>query len=584
ERQWSKDKIMTESLNSIYFGEGAYGIEAAARTYFSSQPEYRGCGEGEGAPTCASQLLPWDAALLAGIISSPAAYSPIANPNDATARRNLVLQKMTEQGSITDEEYTQYSQQPIPHEDDIAPPEENSEAPYFTSWLRQQVVDHYGAGEAFGGGLTITSTLDLDLQREVEGIVSSTLAAIEPTAAVVVLDNETAGVRAMVGGSDYSRAPFNLATQGRRQPGSAFKPFTLVTALSEGHSSGQVFTSAPQRIPFEHPVRKKNGEIETVNEIFKVNNYEDQYLGSASIATATTFSDNSVYAQIGNAVGWKDVSDTAEVMGIETRVPSNPAMVLGGLKHGVTPLEMAHAYNTLAQDGYRTSGSLAASAGGPLAIQKVTEDEDDDGVVDEGEDTVETTDGDAGENRTETDEVLDPAVAAEAKTLLTSVVTSGTGENAATEEPTWGKTGTTDDNGDAWFCGATDEITVCVWVGHANSVTPMETEYAGAPVDGGTFPALIFSDVVAAWEALQASGETGDGPDGATDDDEDATSGGTETVVPEAPVAPAEEAAAPVAGGGGGDGEPESAAPADEGGGASGAPATAPTDGGVSAG
>jgi penicillin-binding protein 1A len=446
------------------------------------------------------------------------------------------------------------------------------------------VVDHYGAGEAFGGGLLVTSTLDLDLQREVEGIVSSRLAAIEPTASVVVLDNQTAGVRAMVGGPDYSRAPFNLATQGRRQPGSAFKPFTLVTALSEGHSSGEVFTSAPQRIPFEHPVRKKNGEIEVVNEIFEVHNYEDQYLGSASIASATTYSDNSVYAQIGNAVGWKDVSDTAEVMGIESRVPSNPAMVLGGLKHGVTPLEMAHAYNTLANDGYRVSGTLAASDGGPLAIQKVTEDENDSGTVDEDEDTVETSDGDSGENKTESEEVIDPGVAGEAKTLLTSVVTSGTGENAATTESAWGKTGTTDNNGDAWFCGATDEITVCVWVGHADSVTPMETEFAGAPVDGGTYPALIFSDVVNAWESLQDAGEVGDGPDGAADDDEDATDGGGTVIPDEATVAPATEAPAPEAEGGGG-GAPESAAPAGGGGESSSAPAApAPTDGGVSAG
>ncbi len=587
ERQWSKDKVMTEYLNSIYFGEGAYGIEAAARTFFGTKPEYRGCGEGEGAPTCASQLLPWDAALLAGIISSPAAYSPIANPNDATARRNLVLELMVEQGSITETEFADYSQQPIPSEDEIARPEENSEAPYFTSWLRQQVVDHYGAGEAFGGGLTITSTLDLDLQREVEGIVASRLAAIEPTASVVVLDNQTAGVRAMVGGSDYSRAPFNLATQGRRQPGSAFKPFTLVTALSEGHSSGEVFTSAPQRIPFEHPVRQKNGKIAVVSEIFEVRNYEDQYLGSASIATATTFSDNSVYAQIGNAVGWDDVAGTAERMGIQTRVPSNPAMVLGGLKHGVTPLEMAHAYNTLAQDGYRISGTLAASESGPLAIQKVTEDENDDGVVDEGEETVETTDGESGENKTQSEQVIDPGVASEAKTLLTSVVTAGTGENAATTEAAWGKTGTTDDNGDAWFCGATDEITVCVWVGHADSVTPMETEFAGAPVDGGTYPALIFSDVVIAWESLQESGEVGDGPDGADDDEEDATSDDTEATAPEATApepteAPADTGSAPSTDGGEGGGAPESPAPA--GGGGSGGGGAVPSGGGISAG
>ncbi len=594
ERQWSKDKIMTEYLNSIYFGEGAYGIEAAARTYFGSQERYRGCGVGETAPTCASQLLPWDAALLAGIISSPAAYSPIANPNDALARRNLVLQRMVQQGSITETEYADYSQQPIPQEDEISRPKENSEAPYFTSWLRQQVVDHYGAGEAFGGGLQVTSTLDLDLQREVEGIVASRLGAIEPTASVVVLDNQTAGVRAMVGGSDYSKAPFNLATNGHRQPGSAFKPFTLVTALEQGHSTGEVFTSAPQEIPFRARFAK-NGEENVVNELFPVHNYEDQYLGSASIASATTYSDNAVYSQLGTQVGPQNVAATAEKMGIQTDLsvkteysiadgpwaPYNPALILGGLETGVSPLEMAHAYNTLANDGYRISGTLATSSNGPLAIQKVTEDEDDDGAVDEGEPTVETTDGDSGENKTQSEEVIDPAVASEAKTLLTSVVTSGTGENAATTEPTWGKTGTTDNNGDAWFCGATDEITTCVWVGHPNSVTPMETEFAGAPVDGGTYPALIFSEIVNAWEALQDAGEVGDGPDGGDDDDEDATEGDSTVVPEETSTVPAPEAPAPETDVGG---ATESAAPTDGGGDSSAAPAPAPTDGGVSAG
>ena len=200
ERQWSKDKILTEYLNEIYFGEGATGIEAAARTYFGSA--HPGCGQGDDAEPCASQLLPWEAALLAGMISSPSAYSPRANPGAALERRNLVLQRMTEEGYLTEEEYAKYAALELPGEDDIAPPQENSLAPYFTSWLRQQLVDRYGAGEAFGGGLEITSTLDLDLQREVESIVAGRLAGIEPTASVVVLDNDTAAVRAMVAGPE----------------------------------------------------------------------------------------------------------------------------------------------------------------------------------------------------------------------------------------------------------------------------------------------------------------------------------------------------------------------------------------------
>ncbi|MEO8092624.1 MAG: transglycosylase domain-containing protein, partial [bacterium] len=507
ERQWSKDKIMTEYLNSIYYGEGAYGIEAAAKTYFGTQ--HRGCGEGDQDP-CASQLLPWESAMLAGIIASPSAYSPRANPIDAEARRNQVLTNMEAQGYITPTELEDYSQQPIPTADDILPPQEDSEAPYFTSWLRQQVVDSYGAGQAFGGGLKVTSTLDLDLQREAESIVSSHLAGIEPTASLVVLDNETAQVRAMVGGNDFAKEPFNLATNGRRQPGSSFKPFTLVTALAQGRSPEEVFTSAPQKIPFTVRYEDKKGKTKKVPELFKVNNYDDNYLGSASLAAGTTYSDNSVYSQVGTQVGPDKVAATAKKMGIETDLstsseysieggpfePYNPALILGGLETGVTPLEMAHAYETLAMDGQRVSGTLAASPGGPVGIDRV--------VDSEGKE-LETLDGVEGKDRASYEQVIPTDVATTATGILETVIESGTGENAATDEPTFGKTGTTDDNGDAWFCGATDEITVCVWVGHADSNTPMETEFGGQPVDGGTFPALIFHDIILAYEGLQAS-------------------------------------------------------------------------------
>jgi penicillin-binding protein 1A len=560
ERQWSKDKILTEYLNSIYFGEGAYGIEAAARTYFGySHP---GCGEGEDAVACASQLLPYESAMLAGMISSPAAYSPRANPESTVARRNLVLQRMVENGSITETEYADYSLEDIPDATQIAPPAENSEAPYFTSWLRQQLVDQYGAGEAFGGGLEITSSLDLDLQREVESIASGTLSGIAPTASVVVLDNDTGTVRAMVGGPDYAEAPFNLATNGHRQPGSSFKPFTLVTALEQGHSTGEVYSSAPKDIPFKAKF-EKDGKMKTVSELFDVNNYEDQYLGSASLSTATTYSDNSVYAELGLQVGPQNVAATAEKMGIETDLsteteysidggeyqPYNPAMVLGGLAEGVTPLEMAHAYETLAEGGKRISGTMASSSGGPVGIIEVR-DRGEDGVPGntDGE-LVKDNDGGSGQNKIVAKQVVDPTAAQTAVTTLQSVVTSGTGENAATDEPTWGKTGTTDDNGDAWFVGATDEITVAVWVGHADSNTPMEIEFAGAPVDGGTFPALIFARVVDAWESVQAALQAGRELDEEEGDEESTTP--APPVDSSTPV-PEETPPAPETGGGGG--------------------------------
>jgi penicillin-binding protein 1A len=548
ERNWSKDKIITEYLNSIYFGEGAYGIEAAARTYFGYA--HQGCGE-EGQPTCASELLPYEAAVLAGIIASPDAYSPRANPKDSEARRNLVLSNMAEQGFITDEEYADYSTRPMPTEVYIEPPADDSAAPYFTSWLRQQLVDKYGAGEAFGGGLEIKSTLDLELQQQVETIAESTVAGVGLDSSVVVLDNETAGVLAMVGGFDYQSSPFNLATNGLRQPGSSFKPFTLVTALEEGHSPEEVYASAPQHLPFKVKIKEKGGGTKVVSELFEPANYEDSYLGSASIATATTYSDNSVYAQLGMQVGPESIAETAGKMGIRTDLstdqqyapegldfaPYNPALILGGLTQGVTPLEMAHAYNTLEEDGDRITGTLGSSGKGPVGLLEVRENDDGASTI-EGE-PVEDKDGNDGVNESIRDQVIAPETAATATGILSSVVTSGTGKRAQTGEPTWGKTGTTDNNGDAWFCGATPDVTACVWVGHADSNQPMETEYAGGPVDGGTFPAEIFADVVNAYLTLAEAREDGEDTDATT------TTAPTETGVPAAPVAPVEESTAP---------------------------------------
>jgi penicillin-binding protein 1A len=512
ERHWDKDKILTEYLNEIYFGEGAYGIEAAAKTYFGW--DHPGCGA--AGDRCASQLLPWEAAMLAGLISNPTGYDPKTSPDTALARRNLVLQNMADQGYITQDESQQYAQEHLPTVSEIKTPEEDSAAPYFSSWLRQQLVDHYGAGEAFGGGLTVTSTLDLNLQNQVQQIAYDRTAGVGLNSAVVVLNNDTGGVEAMVGGYDYRTQPFNLATQGHRQPGSAFKPFTLVTALEQGRSPDQVFTSAPQRIPFKAKIRKKGGGDKIVDEVFPVHNYGDEYLGSASIATATTYSDNSVYSQLGAQVGPANVAQTANQMGIQTDLstpdvqysinggsfePYNPALILGGLRTGVSPLEMAHAYQTLQHNGQIVSGTMADSQNGPIAIQNV---QDADGNY------VETNDGDPGQDKVETKQEVPPDIAATARGILHTVVTSGTGRSAYTGDASeWGKTGTTENNGDAWFVGADKDVTVAVWVGHANSNKPMLTEYGGSPVDGGTIPALIFNDVISAVEQVKAEEKAG---------------------------------------------------------------------------
>jgi penicillin-binding protein 1A len=453
---------------------------------------------------------------------------------------------MVEQGVLTPEQYTEIlgdgtEDNPgieVPKPSDIEPPEEHSQAPYFTSWLQQQIVDRYGAGEAFGGGLKITSTLDLEYQQAVEQVAYSTLSGIEPTASVVVIDNKTGGVLAMVGGSDYEKEPFNLATNGHRQPGSAFKPFTLVTALEQGRSSSEVFTSEPKTFNFKTPESKKP-------QLFEVKNYEDQYLGSASIATATQYSDNSVFAELGLQVGTNNISKTAQEMGIQTNLSTNPAMILGGLETGVSPLEMAYAFSTLGRSGARIGGTMDSAPGpelAPLGIMKVTTQEDED-------ETVEDKAGSSGENDVQTEQVLDAGASDEAVSLLEAVISGGTGEAAATGDYAWGKTGTTDDNGDAWFVGGTEDITAAVWVGHPNEVTPMETEYAGGPVDGGTYPAEIWHDVVLAYESIIGSPQ---------DEDKQDDSGTTVPVTPAEPAAPAPTAPAPT------EAAPAPAAPPDE--------------------
>jgi penicillin-binding protein 1A len=493
EHRWSKDKILTEYLNTVYFGQGAYGIEAAARTFFGAA--HPGCGT-EAEP-CASVLTPSEAATLAASIASPSAYDPKFFPENSLARRNLVLEKMYEQGYITEAQLAEETRRALPSPGAIEPPSLDSKAPYYTAWLRQQVVERFGAAKTFFGGLKIRATLDLRLQAAAEEVVASYLGGLPPTASLVVIDNRTAAIKAMVAGPDFEERPFNLAALGHRQPGSSIKPIILATALQQGISADAVYESSPQVFTFGKRDR----------EAFEVNNYEDSYLGSASLATATTYSDNAVYAQVGLEGirgGTRAIARTARRLGVRTRLSTNPAMVLGGLKEGVTPLEWTYAFSTLANDGERVSGTLAPNPGNsPVSYTEVTDD-DGDRIAGGGNDPVHTR-------------VLPAEVAAETKRILHSVVSSGTGVRANVGDSSqWGKTGTTENNGDAWYCGATEDVTACVWVGYADSTTPMESEFSGGPVDGGTFPALIWAGVVQAWEEIREERTAG-----AAEDEED---------------------------------------------------------------
>jgi penicillin-binding protein 1A len=538
ERKWSKEKILTQYLNTVYFGNGAYGVEAAVRTYFGEGDEPE---ELEGAEDTAgviyqdettlepppdpdrresSRVTPAEAALLAGMIASPSMYDPIENPQVAGERRNLVLARMLEQEMITQAQYEEALRTPVPDEDEVDPPDADSDQPYFTSWMTEHLLDLYSPGVVFGGGLKVKTTLDPDLQDAAEGAIAGRLAGVGPSASLVAIENDTGAVKAMVGGTDFDARPFNLATNGHRQPGSAFKPFILVRALADGVDPNSSWASMPKELPFKG---------EKGPELFEVSNYEDSYLGTASLWSATATSDNSVFAELGMERKPKRVARIARRMGIRTDISTNPAMLLGGLEEGVTPLEMAYAYSTLANEGVKVSGRLAPDQTGPVAIREV-----------------EGPNGTKLNEKVET-RVFPKKVGQVAKDMLSLVVTAGTGEAAQVgDEFIWGKTGTTENYGDAWFVGGNEQLTVAIWVGYADKLQPMEYEYAGSPVAGGTYPAVIFSDFMATWLELREARGLGPKEEDETEPiptpETYSTPPAEEEAVPAEPVVPEEEA------------------------------------------
>ncbi len=590
-RKWSKEKILTEYLNAIYFGNGAYGIESAARVYFGKRHGY-GLAGGCGATArnmCASQLTPPEAALIAGMVASPSGYDPLVHPVAARNRRNQVLRNMRDQGYLTPSEYDTALQDPLPTENDLTPPQEKSNAPYFTSWLRQQVVDHFGPFKAFSGGLQITTSLDLDLQQAAENAITQLLPSGSglPTASMVAIDNHTGEVRAMVGGFDYATHPFNLATQGERQPGSTFKPFTLVSALEDGISPGSVWSSRQKQFV----VPNSRGK-----EFFVVKNYGNEYFGSNSLESATTVSDNSVYAEVGIKVGTRKIARTARLMGVRTPISKNYAMILGGLHVGVTPLDMAHAYETLATGGKRVyNDRLGAPNEGPIGID-VVRDSSGKVLID-------------NRRTLQRKQVVPPGVASTATQILQTVIAYGTGKQAAIPGFAAGKTGTTSNYGDAWFVGFNHDLTVAVWVGYPDKLVPMLTQFGGQPVAGGTYPAILWHNFMVSAMAIldqrkadaaaHAAGQSGSG----TTTDQSGSiigapgsGGGATGTTPAAPAtttpgagagtgqgAPAGGGQTPAGGGGGGNGTGAPAGgqtPAGGGGGGGGNGTGAPTGGG----
>ena len=333
----SKDEILDQYLNTIFFGANAYGIQAAARTYFDKDPK---------------DLTLAEAALLAGLPQAPTAYSPRIHSSEALDRRNVVLARMYSNGFITYDQYLAAVAQKLV----LAPvsPYTAVQEPYVVAFVRKQLIDMFGEDMVFKGGLTVETTIVPRYQQLAQEAIATTLNLEgDPSAALVAIETRTGFIRAMVGGSDYDVSKFNLAAQGRRQPGSAFKTFALVGAVEMGIDPyNTYYVSQPLELA-----------IPGSTEPWKVKTFGNSYYGSTSVAQATLRSDNTVYAQLALDVTAERIVDVAYRMGITSTLNANPAIALGGLTHGVSPLEMASAYATLANAGRHRQ---------PTAILKVT--------------------------------------------------------------------------------------------------------------------------------------------------------------------------------------------------------------------
>ncbi|MGI9187424.1 MAG: transglycosylase domain-containing protein, partial [Gaiellales bacterium] len=464
EQRWSKDKILTAYLNTVYFGHNTYGVESASKYYFG---------------TSAKNLDAADSALLAAVLKSPTTYDPINNPDAALARRNLVLQTMADQGFIdADTAAVEQGRRLLPISR-TEPKPLDTKYPYWVQFITEQLVNRFGTAQTFGGGLKVMTTLNLHQQQLAEQALKNQLASSDrrmPQGAIVSIDPRSGEVLAMAGGKPYSaRHQFNVPADGHRQPGSSFKPFVYLAALEKGVRPSTTFHSSKQLFDLGG------------GQFWYVANSEDAYGKNLNLNEALALSDNPVYAQLTMLIKPSIVADVAHRLGILAPIDAGqPAIGLGGLFVGVTPLEMAHAYATIANNGQRVGGSILFHT-------------PDSGITDPSMEPVsikriQFPDGKEYVNTPVAVQAVPKDDALEVTQAMKGVITYGTGVNAKIYRPAAGKTGTTSDFKDAWFVGSTPQRTTAVWVGYENPARPMYTQYNGTPVFGGTFPALIWSD------------------------------------------------------------------------------------------
>ncbi len=421
EKEHSKEDILEKYLNTAPYGTNqgrtAIGVKAAARVYFSKD---------------VSKLTLPQAALLAGLPQAPTDYNPMQNPHGAKSRRNEVIGSMTRLGYITKERAEKAKASGL--QLDPAEGMFDRREPFLFDYVETELIRKYGFNTVRNGGLKVYTTVEPAMQDAGLAAINSSVYAGGPSGALVAVDPRNGNVEAMVSSSSYSDSKFNLAAQGKRQPGSTFKTFTLATAINEGiNPNSTYYVSKPLSI--NDPVYGP----------WTVSTYDGSYRGTMSIAAATQASDNSVFAQLALDVGPDKVAEMAKALGVKTKLDGYPAETLGGLTIGVSPLEMAGAYATLAAGGIRRD---------PSAIKKVV-----------------FPNGDIDRpGRSKPKRVMSEAAAYEVTKVLHSNMTGGTGTNAYTGcSGQAGKTGTTDNFTDAWFVGYQPNLAAASWVGYPES-------------------------------------------------------------------------------------------------------------------
>jgi penicillin-binding protein 1A len=453
-REKSKTWILNAYMNQVYYGNHAYGIEAAAQTYFSKP---------------ARKLSLTESALLAGLPQAPSVFDPFQRPAQAIARRDEVLRAMLANGNITSSRYA----------DAVARRKLHLKAgrlytrirePYFFSYVREELQRQYGANTVRSGGLKVYTTIDPRLQRLALDAIKRTLPdSSDPAAAIVSINPSNGAIRAMTEVSPGNpKNQVNFASSARRQPGSTFKAIVLTTAISQGISPATTYLSAP----FKWDPTGTGSCDTNPPTAWCPQTYDHSYIGATSIEQGTLRSDNSVYARLSLDVGPDNIADIAYRLGVRTDLRTSdgvyvPSMGLGS--RVVTPMDMASVYSTLAAGGIYSK---------PMAIRTV--------VLPGGK-----VDTEAGWGVPQRKRAVPDWVAAEVVRILEENMTQGTGVGAYFGGTSAGKTGTTDNYADAWFCGFFPGLEATIWIGYPKGEIPM-TSVHGIAVSGPTFPATIW--------------------------------------------------------------------------------------------